>query len=247
MVTQTVQRENPDSPEQEKGKDWWEIRRYWGLWGTFLVHIHPLPRLHAPWHPDHGSSSSHSPSGTHEELLNGPFSAITGRWCLPGGLGERGECWSTAAISGTGFSFPLHLEILLLQSQPWSKPSVAELRCHKTSKPPSAQLFSSPMPQHSPWERARARRDGLKSWQLLWRHFSNWNESWLAAQHREIMGRTPLWETRKTKIEFLIYFFSWKDASLWLSSQLYGKVHPSVSHPVLCQYLPTHVVFNWLQ
>lgn len=89
-----------------------------------------------------------------------PFLWFTGRWCLPGGLwGLLEHCsyfWHRLFL-------PLHLEILLLQSQSWRKPSVAELRCHKTSKPTLAQLFSSPMPQHNPQERARAGRAGWKN------------------------------------------------------------------------------------
>lgn len=93
-----------------------------------------------------GSSSLHSPSAAHEELLTHPFQIFRGRWCLPGGLCN--------VLEPCDF-LPLHLEILLAKSQLRSKPSLAELHCHKTSKPTPAQLFSDASTQ--PTEKSQSK------------------------------------------------------------------------------------------
>lgn len=159
MVTQTVQRETfkhfRTVLSRRRGRTGGGIRSCWTLWRTFLVHIHALPYLHLCWL---WQFLSLSPSAAHEELLTHPFQIFRGRWCLPGGLWDMLE---PCSYFWHGIFLPLHLEILLTKSQLRSKPSLAELHCHKTSKPTPAQLFFCLTPQHNPQKSVRARRAGF--------------------------------------------------------------------------------------
>lgn len=137
------------------------------LWYTFPVtdpSSPPSPPVLAPW-----SWQFLSPQpiwGTWGTVQRSLFSHLQEDVVCLLGCGWVWELLQHRSYFWHRLFLPLHLEILLSQPQLWSKRSVAELHCHKTSKPTSAQLFSSPMPQHDPWEGARVRRAGLKFTQL---------------------------------------------------------------------------------